>query len=189
MANSDRFFKDFIAKQGLDINCSIFAKVDSYNNVQNTITAIPLTKHSNNPLPPLINVPVLFMSAGGYEVKFPIKKDDIVLILYLDYDTDNLLLDGETIDNNTQRTHALEDAVALPFTFNPFNNAYSAVDTFTIQDKNHGSNVKFTLDGGIQLLAEQDINLMVHDGSIKVSDLLTKLNDLESRVSALEQQP
>lgn len=147
MANSDVFFENLITKQGLDINCSIFAKVDSYNATKNTITAIPLTKSSNNPLPPLINVPVLFMSAGGYDVKFPIKKDNIMLILFPDYDTDNLLLDGETIDNNTNRTHALEDAVALPFTFNPFNNSNTVVNELTfIDDNNRSIGVKTLID-------------------------------------------
>ena len=153
----------------------MFAKIDKYDDKNNSITAIPLVSNEGLELPPLVNVPLLTFGNKNYNIKFPIVRGSIVLIIFLDYDSDNLLLDGETLESNTNRTHSLNDAIALPFIFNPLNNNGGGSDIFEI---NSGKGVKINAGGDITFAAG-GINL-------GVIGLVEILNDHETRILALE---
>lgn len=167
MANSTEFFKKLLEKNNNNLNVSILAEVISYNPNSNTANFRPLNKFKDINMPNLINVPILYFSCGYIDIKANTNIGDIYLLIFLDYDSDNLLLDG-TVESNTSRVHSLNDAVALPFTFNPLKENFNQSD-FEIKDNKSGSKIKF--DGNdIIIDAKEDIFLNTSRGSISVNN-------------------
>lgn len=163
MGNANTFFKNLGEGLGNNINSCIIAKVQDYDNTKNTITAIPL----HEGMPPLIEVPVMVLGNQDFNIKFPISKNDMVLVLFIDYDIDNLVIDGVTTTSASNRRHSINDSIALPFFFSSLKTQFNASNMLTLNSKT-------------------DIELMYSDESIKITELMQKINDLENRVTILE---
>lgn len=167
MGNASLFFNSMTGGLGNNINCCLIAKVQDYNSSKNTITAIPMSQPSGNKIPPLVEVPVMVFGTQDYQIKFEIKANDMVLLLFNDYDMDNLSLDGVTSQSASDRTHSINDSIALPFYFNPIKTQFEGSNMFTIGSKN-------------------DIELKYGSSSIKVTEIVQRLESLENRVTILE---
>lgn len=170
MANSSVFFNKLNEQVGTGINCCIIGIVESYNSTKNTLSVIP----TNSNLPILTEVPLMTFGTKEFNIKFKINKNDMVLVLFIDYDIDNLLIDGVTQELATERTHSINDRIALPMWFNPLKSQY---------------------EGSIflQINAENDIEFKFNNKIIKASEIISKLEkheidiaDLEERVTRLE---
>lgn len=157
MANTDRFFDGMNKHNSDTMNVAVVGEITSLNSNMSAVVKV-LFEGS----PTLVNVPVMFLN----NFKFPIKTGYKVLILFLDYDSDNLFIDGVTTKKETDRVHALDDAIAIPLAFNPLQSNY-------------------TQPSDVEINSDTDINLSTASGSIKVSELLQEIEDLKDRIMAL----
>lgn len=65
------------------------------------------------PLPLLLNVPVWFPRAGGFNITFPVKKDDQCLVLFGERALDRWITEGDIQPPQDMRMHSLSDAICL----------------------------------------------------------------------------
>lgn len=65
------------------------------------------------PLPLLINVPVWFPRAGGFNITFPVAKDDQCLVLFAERALDRWITEGDLQPPHDMRMHSLSDALCL----------------------------------------------------------------------------
>ena len=52
--------------------------------------------------------------AGPFVMRWPVKKGDVVLVVFSERALDYILTDGQPQDPQLRRRHALDDAIALP---------------------------------------------------------------------------
>ena len=155
MNNVTNFFNNLSTGLTNSLNVLMIGRITSYNSNNNTATIEPMhmIPTQNVPYQPLINVPIGVFSIGGYSIKVNPTIGDIVLVLFADYDLDNLLLDGKTKKANTDRKHALEDGIALPLSINFLNNTFNAAEDLTILKEGTSSYIKIKNNGDIVLNA------------------------------------
>jgi len=152
--NAAEFFKKITSQLKDDINVMMIAEIESYDSSNNTAKIIPqhITPDTREQFAPLIDIPVGFFSIGGFSVKVQPKKGDMVLVLFCDYDTENILLNG-TIDQKTDRVHSLEDAIILPLSINLFNKSNNTTQDLTIAKDGTNTYIKILQNGDITLNA------------------------------------
>ena len=118
-----QFYDTLIARAVYDVRCCIPAIVQSYDPIKNTVEAQPAIREKmldeNNvesylSLPLLINVPVIFLGSDRYSIRFPIRKNDEVLILFSDLSIDNFWEKGSVQNPIESRRHDLSDGIAIP---------------------------------------------------------------------------
>lgn len=63
--------------------------------------------------PTLVNCPVMFLFGGGASLTFPIQPGDTCIVLFCDKDIDRWFQDGTVNPLPSQRTHDLNDGIAL----------------------------------------------------------------------------
>lgn len=66
------------------------------------------------PYPIINNVPVIFTRSGGASMTFPVKTGDTVLLVFMARSIDTWVTNGGTVDQDDNRLHDLNDAVAIP---------------------------------------------------------------------------
>jgi len=64
-------------------------------------------------IPPIINVPVVFPSSGGYSITFPVAAGDEVLLVFSERSIDMWLQSGGVQDPLDRRKHDYSDAIAI----------------------------------------------------------------------------
>jgi len=145
-------FNKVVEGVGNDINVMMVGQIKSYDSTTNMAEVIPLhtVPKQNIEYKPLISVPVGFFNIGGFSIKVQPKVDDKLLILFCDYDIENLLING-TKQNKTTRTHALDDAIVLPLNINFLNNVTNITQDLTIAKDGTAAYVKITNSGDIIL--------------------------------------
>lgn len=143
MSNITNFMSN-IMNSAYNINVSMIGKIQDYDSKTNTATIIPLHMTENEEYQPLTMVPIGYFNLGGYKFKIKPLKGDIVILVFIDYDIDNILIDGQTKTANTERRHSLEDCIALPLSVNFLNNSYNASEDLTIEKEGGQSYIKIT---------------------------------------------
>ena len=107
---------------GFETHVCLPCIVQSYDTNKRTIEAQPAIRERYIPedgkiqyvqYPLLINVPVVFPSAGGYHIHFPIKKGDECIVVFSDLSIDNFWLHGNVQNPVEQRRHDLSDGLAI----------------------------------------------------------------------------
>lgn len=176
MKNVANLFQSVVSGLGNTLNCTMLGKITEYNSTENTATIEPLhtVPVQNVPYAPLINVPIGFFNMGGYTIKVKPKIGDVMLILFADYDIDNILIDGKTKTPTTERTHALEDAIALPLSINFLNNTFNATEDLTLQKEGTNSYIKIKPNGDI----------IINSNSIKLGENASKRVLIENGTSS-----
>jgi len=87
------------------------AKVNlSIRRVKNTRTSEG-SRYVN--IPPVINVPVVYPSAGGYSITFPVTSGDEVLVVFSERAIDTWLQSGGVQNPLDRRKHEYTDAIAV----------------------------------------------------------------------------
>jgi hypothetical protein len=166
MNRATDFFKTLTKQNMNDLNVMMIAKVQDYNSNTNTATMVPLHIEPNTgkEYQPIPNIPVGFFSIGGYSIKVQPKAGDIFIMLFCDYDIDNIVTDGSTKDSKTSRTHGLQDAIAVPLSINFLNNAFNAAQDLIISREGTSAYAKLTQDG----------NWILNGNSIKLGENASK---------------
>lgn len=147
-------FNKIIEGIGNDINVVMIGEIINYDSATNMAEVVPLhiVPNQNVEYSPLINVPVGFFNIGGFSIKVQPSKGDKLLILFCDYDIENLLING-TKQTKTTRTHALNDAIVVPLSINFLNNVSNITQDLTIAKDGTSAYVKITNSGDIVLNA------------------------------------
>ncbi len=135
---------------------SVPCKVIKYSADTQEVVVKPLIRrklpyHSEEQeLPEVTQVPVQFPSADGGNMfmSFPIKKDDIGMLLFMDSDSDNYMVsDGSKVVNSDSfSNHDLNDAFFIPGV-RPEKNRLKQVSANNIQIHNNNMNIEISTDG------------------------------------------
>lgn len=114
-------------------------------------------------LPPINDVPVMFQSAGGGILSFPVQVGDTVLLLFSDRGLDEWKASTGSEDvyhPRTRRNSSLADAIALPGLYTTENNLGPSAEDVELNFK--GSTIKIFSNGDVQI--NSDSNVIVNAG-------------------------
>lgn len=119
-------FMDGIFLEALaEVNTCMPARIETFDPVKMKAVVTPLFKKTFDgqepvSMPPIVEVPVSCLRAGGFVIRPPYKKGDIVLLIFAQRALDNVIGTGQEADPEISRMHALDDAIVLaglmPFT-------------------------------------------------------------------------
>lgn len=108
-----------------ELHTGLPAKVISFNSndgvcdVQVLLLRVALDEDGNEveiTIPPITNVPVHYLGGGGWSLIFPLAKDDIVFLAFMERSIDAWMEAdaGKIVDPVDTRKHDLSDAIAIP---------------------------------------------------------------------------
>lgn len=111
-------------------------------------------------LPLLVDVPIVFPSAGGFTITFPIAAGNEVLVVFSSRCIDSWWQSGGIQKPMEARMHDLSDGFAIP---GPKSqpNKISGISNSNLQIRNNAgtSYVEITSDGKINLVSPSEVNL------------------------------
>lgn len=127
-----------------DMHVSCPGIIESFNPEAKTVTVRPAIRAAvgnadgtveSQELPLLVDVPVVFPSAGGFTLTFPIKQGDDCLVVFSDSCMDAWWQSGGVQDPVEYRMHDLSDAIAI---FGPLNQPHQIpnISTENVQLRN-----------------------------------------------------
>ena len=153
MDNVNEFFNDLSSGISKGLNVAKLAKVVKYYPENMKVDVIPYPTEESAMI---INVPLATIATKDYLVYYPLKPDDIVVLLFIDYDTDNILLGEDSLE--TERGHDVSDCVAIGC-ISLFKEPLSVsdIDSLLIQEKGGKSKIRLN-KGEIEIEAPR-INL------------------------------
>ena len=153
MENVNEFFNDLSNGISKGLNVAKLAKVVKYYPENMKVDVMPYPTEESAMI---INVPLATIATKDYLVYYPLKPDDVVVLLFIDYDTDNILLGEDSLE--TERGHDVSDCVAIGC-ISLFKESLSISDTdaLLIQDKGGKSKIRLS-KGEIEIEAPR-INL------------------------------
>nr|DAL26889.1 MAG TPA_asm: baseplate protein [Caudoviricetes sp.] len=143
MENANNFFNDLENGLSKGLNVAKLAKVVKFYPEHMKVDVIPYpTKDSAI----ILNVPIATINTKEYLVYYPLKADDIVVLLFIDFDTDNILLGEDSIE--TDRGHDLSDCVCIG-SISTFKETLKPddINSLVIQDKANIAKIKLNSDG------------------------------------------
>ncbi len=153
MDNVNDFFNDLSNGISKGLNVAKLAKVVKYYPENMKVDVMPYPTEESAMI---INVPLATIATKDYLVYYPLKPDDIVVLLFIDYDTDNILLGEDSLE--TERGHDVSDCVAIGC-ISLFKEPLSVsdIDSLLIQEKGGKSKIRLN-KGEIEIEAPR-INL------------------------------
>lgn len=105
------------------VRVALPARVETYDASTQQVTVQPLVfegfndetgKRQTERLPVIAGVPLVFPSAGGYRLTFPVAAGDTVLLVFSSSSIDRWLALGGEVDPIDDRRHNISDAIAIP---------------------------------------------------------------------------
>ena len=142
---------------------SLPATVVAYDSVTQTITALPVMLEAYkdgdiSEFPEIDNVPVLFPSAGGGALTFPIQIGDEVMLMFSARNFDTWWATSTTQElSSTQRFHDISDAVAIIGLTSKNNSVKAKTDAVELKYK--GSRITIKDTGSMEILCNGDLNI------------------------------
>lgn len=118
MSDWVNWLKGAINNQLEDLHTCMPAKIESFDPVKMKATVTPLFKRvfkGQKPvnMPPIVEVPVSGLLAGGFVIRPPYKTGDLVLLIFAQRALDNVMAAGNEADPEISRMHALDDAIVV----------------------------------------------------------------------------
>lgn len=100
------------------LRVSMPVKVEKYNATKALVDVSIIQKDFLDGIeidqPIITEIPVSFLQAGGALITIPIKKGDTGLVIFTDRDISEWVETGNTIAPQSERLHALSDAIFIP---------------------------------------------------------------------------
>lgn len=156
------------------INCHHIARIQSYDPATKTCKATIVYKKNikksvNGKLqdalvdyPVVINCPVINHGGGKGGIRFPIKSNDVALILFNDVDLDNWFIGKQANGaTNTLRSHHFSDGIAI-------------VGLFSKNDASKDNSL-FPAENGRTLLFGDNAGVSVGDTTVKIFNKIESL--------------
>lgn len=106
--HANNFFEDFKKNIAGETNVCKMAKVVKFYPETMKVDVMPLPSEDNSMI---INVPVATVRSKDFLIYYPLKADDIVILIFADNDTDNILLGEDSIE--TERGHDISDCICI----------------------------------------------------------------------------
>ena len=167
------------------LNTTLPAEIVSFDSETQTATVQPLiyevySDGISSRLPEIDDVPVMFPSAGGGMITFPIKAGDEVLLVFSQRDIDKWSVQGGESIPSTQHYHEYNDAIAIVGLSSNKNSLKANTDDVQIRfddadgelcsitlgadksislDSSSGSQVKQLSDGNIEITTANTIKI------------------------------
>lgn len=91
------------------VTATIKYKRTYFEQQPNGVDPVPVLKD----YPLLVDIPVIVIGGGGFNVTFPIKKGDECVLLFNDRSIDNWFQSGQVGGVSSPRAHSLSDGIAL----------------------------------------------------------------------------
>lgn len=114
--------------------------------------------HKNIQLPPVLDVPVVFPSAGGGMLSFPIKEGDVVLAVFSQKSIDEWVNSNDDFKYYTpsdMRSYDLNDAIAIPGLYTKKTNLNPNPND--VELKFGDSKITLKSDGNIEINTPNDL--------------------------------
>jgi hypothetical protein len=120
-----QLIKQAIESRLLDVHTALIAKVESYDSEKQQVDVTPVLKRrmqnasgnwTDENLPMLCDVPVLFPRAGDFFISFPIKPGDLVQLIFNEVSIDEWITSATSTIAHNQR-FTLQGAIAIPGIF------------------------------------------------------------------------
>lgn len=108
MEAANQFLNDFALGITKGMHVAKLAKVVRFDPNTMVIDALPLPSEDHAMV---LNVPVATVRSGDYILYYPLKAGDMVVLLFMDNDTDNILLGEDSTE--TERGHDVSDCVCI----------------------------------------------------------------------------
>lgn len=170
---------------------SLPATVISIDHEQQTITAQPVmlepyTDGDISEFPSIDHVPIIFPSAGGGSLTFPVKAGDEVLLVFSARSYDTWWNTSQTLQlSSTQRYHNITDAIAIVGLTSKPNSVNPHPEDVELK---FGKNfIKLKADDSIEIHAEKNLIKLPNDGTVEIhtDSTLKVTNNQEELVSLL----
>lgn len=103
-----------------DVHTALPARVERFDPTTLRGDVVPLVKRrferdgEPEALPPILDVPFAMPKAGPFIMRWPVRRGDVVLVVFSERALDYILTDGQPQDPRLRRRHALDDAIAIP---------------------------------------------------------------------------
>lgn len=176
-----------------ELNTSMPAKIVSYDfktqkaQVQPTINR----KYKDGRIerfPVINNVPVIFPRSGGASLTFPVKSGDGVLLVFANRSLDNWLFNGGQVNQDDNRMHDLNDAIAIPGLF-PFSEKSKAKNNEDVLLTYSGAEIEIKSSGQVNVKSPLKLEITAPDTVID-SETVRITGDLitEGNISDLDEE-
>ena len=106
--HANNFFEDFKKNIAGETNVCKMAKVVKFYPETMKVDVLPLPSEDNSMI---INVPVATVRSKDFLIYYPLEVDDVVILIFADNDTDNILLGEDSIE--TERGHDISDCICI----------------------------------------------------------------------------
>lgn len=147
MENANKFLKDFASGISKGVNVAKLGKVVKFYPEVMKADVMPLPSEDNAMI---INVPVATVRTSDFLLYYPLKPDDNVVLLFVDNDTDNILLGEDSIE--TERDHDVSDCICLGgITLLKEKLDVENKDALVIQNIENTARINITKDGEIDI--------------------------------------
>lgn len=148
--HANNFFEDFKKNIAGETNVCKMAKVVKFYPETMKVDVMPLPSEDNAMI---INVPVATIRSKDFVVYYPLKADDIVIIIFADNDTDNILLGEDSIE--TERGHDISDCICIGgITLLNDNLEVDEKDALVMQNISNTASITIKKDGDIKVKAK-----------------------------------
>lgn len=103
-----------------DVHTALPARVERFDPETLRGEVVPLIKRrferggEPESLPPILDVPFVMPKAGPFIMRWPVRRGDVVLVVFSERALDYIMTDGRPQDPRLRRRHALDDAIAVP---------------------------------------------------------------------------
>lgn len=154
------------------------AIVDSYDATTQTVSAKPAlnrkTEDSHLPWVSISDIPVVFPSAGGGLLSFPVNVGDTVLLLFSKDSIDQWKAgDGSAVNLNSERTHSASDAIALVGLYTT--QTHLNPNPEDVELKFNDNSITLKADGAVEIKSNSTIR--IENNQVELIDLLGQLID------------
>ena len=149
--HANNFFEDFKKNIAGETNVCKMAKVVKFYPEAMKVDVMPLPSEDNSMI---INVPVATVRSKDFLIYYPLEVDDVVILIFADNDTDNILLGEDSIE--TERGHDISDCICIGgITLLNDSLDVDDVDSLVVQNISNSAKIKIKNDGKIQIEATE----------------------------------
>ena len=134
------------------------------------------------PLPQLLDVPIVFPTAGGYSVTFPIRSGDECLVVFGDQCMDSWWQSGGVQPEIDKRRHDLSDGYAIV----GVRNQKRLLPNYSmegVQVRNDQGTAYLQISGEDILIKGKTLKMEIEDTISATSQEFVKTNDLDSTIT------
>ena len=149
--NANNFFDNLKKNIAGETNVCKMAKVVKFYPDTMKVDVMPMPSEDNAMI---INVPVATIRSKDFVVYYPLKADDIVILIFADNDTDSILLGEDKAE--TERGHDVSDCICIGgITLLNDNLSIDDPDSLIIQNISNTAKIKVKDNGKIEIEAAE----------------------------------